>query len=258
MACAATVIFPLQGYALPVSVIMPAHNAASVLERAVASVQAQTFADWELLIVDDASGDGTLALAQRMAVADPRIRVFEHPKQKGAGAARNTALSNARGRYIAFLDADDAWLPEKLDRQLTHLAETSAPLGYSGFWRVSGQKRHAVQVPPSVDYAELLKGNCIGCLTAIYDRAVYGSVPMPDLALRQDFALWLSLLKRQGPACGLTEPLAIYHRTPGSLSANKRHALAASWRMYRDEIGLTRWQSAAYLATNLFRRLRRG
>lgn len=258
MACAATVTFPLQGYAIPVSVIMPAYNAASVLERAVASVGAQTFTDWELLIVDDASGDGTLALAQRMAAADPRIRVFEHPRQQGAGPARNTALSHARGRYIAFLDADDAWLPEKLDRQVAHLAETGAPLGYSGFWRVSGQKRHAVQVPPSVDYAELLKGNCIGCLTAIYDRAIYGSVPMPDLALRQDFALWLSLLKRQGPARGITEPLAIYHRTSGSLSSNRKRAVAASWRMYRVEIGLKRWQAARYLANNLFRRLWRG
>jgi teichuronic acid biosynthesis glycosyltransferase TuaG len=81
---------------------------------------------------------------------------------------------------------------------------------------------------------------------------------MPNLALRQDFALWLSLLKRHGPARGLTEPLAIYHHTPGSLSSNRKRAVAASWRMYREEVGLGRWRAAAYLATNLLRRLRRG
>ncbi len=246
-------------FPVAVSVLMPAHGACDTLERAVASVRAQSFEDWELLITDDACAGGTGALAAALAGQDPRIRVLAHTETRGAAAARNTALAAARGRYIAFLDADDAWCPEKLARQIPFMERTGAALGYTGFWRVAeGGARRAVPVPATVTRAALLRGNVIGCLTAVYDRAALGDCPMPALPLRQDYALWLDILGRVPCAHGLTEPLALNHTRPGSLSSNRLRAAAATWAMYRRHMGLPRHRAAWYLGNHLLRRLARG
>ncbi|MCE8519053.1 glycosyltransferase family 2 protein [Ruegeria pomeroyi] len=241
-----------------VSVITPAYNAAAVLPRAVASVQAQSLRDWEMLVVDDGSTDDTLAIARALAAGDPRITVMAQARNGGPATARNRALAAARGRFIAFLDADDAWLPEKLERQLAFMTEHGAGLSYTGFWRIAAGRRWQVNVPGSVTRAQLLRGNVIGCLTAIYDREVYGTVEMPDLPMRQDYALWLDLLSRKEPALGLDLPLAEYHRTPGSLSAKRFRALGATWRLYRDHAGLSAPHAAWCLSNHLVRRLIRG
>ncbi len=241
-----------------VSIITPAFNSAKVLPRAVASVQTQSFDDWEMIVVDDGSADETFAIAQELAVQDARIRVLAQPQNTGPAQARNRAIQAAGGRFIAFLDADDAWLPEKLERQLAFMQEKRAGLSYTGFWRVSGGRRHQVQVPFSVTRQQLLQGNVIGCLTAIYDREVYGTVEVPDLKMRQDYALWLDLLARSGPAYGLDQPLAEYFREPGSLSANRFRALVATWRLYRDHAGLSRPVATWCLSNHLMKRLLRG
>jgi teichuronic acid biosynthesis glycosyltransferase TuaG len=243
-----------------VSIIMPCLNAAACLPRAVASVTAQTRHDWELIIADDGSSDATPALARERAAADPRIRVLAAPETspRGAAAARNRGIAVARGRYLAFLDADDEWLPEKLARQLGWMQAEGLALTYTGFWRVHATGRREVRVPARVDRQRLLRGNVIGVLTAICDRDQLGPMAMPLLPLRQDYAFWLDLLKRTEAAHGLQVPLAIYHVTPGSLSANRWRASAATWRMYREHAGLGPLPAAWYLASHVIRRLIRG
>lgn len=242
-----------------ISVIMPVYNAVQTLERAVQSVQAQSRKDWELLLIEDGSQDGSADLCASFAAADPRLRLLRQPGNTGAAIARNAGLGHARGRYIAFLDADDEWLPEKLALQLDFMAQKGAALSYTGFWRArAGQPRHQVHVPASVDRAELLRGNVIGCLTAVYDRSQLQGQSMPELRMRQDFAFWLQLLEHCPRAYGLDSPLAVHHVTAASLSSPRGRAMRATWHMYRHHLQLSAVQSARYMVSHLLRRLRRG
>jgi teichuronic acid biosynthesis glycosyltransferase TuaG len=234
-------------------------NAQSTVSRAVASIQAQDFTSWEAILIDDGSTDGSGTLCARLADADSRIRVLQQNRNTGAAAARNRGIADARGRLIAFLDADDEWLPTKLSQQIAYMKKTGAALCYSGFWRArEGRDNHRVQVPETVTRTELLRGNVIGCLTAIYDRDQLGSIQMPDMPLRQDFAFWLDILNRIPMAHGLNEPLAIHNRQPGSLTSSRRQVLLANWQLYRHHLGLGVATSARYMAYHLIRRLHRG
>lgn len=247
-----------------VSVLTPVWNAQATLARAVASVVGQDFADWEMIIVDDGSTDNSWAEITRLAEGEPRLRPLRQAANGGAARARNAALEAAQGRYIAFLDADDEWLPGKLSRQIAMMERTHAAFSYTGYWRVRGEvqdtRRRQVRVPETLDHATLLRGNVIGCLTAIYDTGVLGKVAMPDLRRRQDYGLWLTLLRRVDRAHGLPEPLAIYHQAPGSLSSRgiggKIGAQIDTWRMYRAVEGMGPVRAAGYLAQHLWQRLR--
>jgi len=241
-----------------VSILMPAHNVAPWVGAAIASVRAQQFRDWELILVNDASSDDTAACARAAAHGDPRLRLIDTALHIGAAGARNLALDAARGRYIAFLDADDTWHPDKLHRQIPFMQAEDAALSYTGFWRQTALRRHHVRVPRTVTRDALLRGNVIGCLTAIYDTAHLGKVPMPDLPMRHDFALWLDLLGRAGLAHGLDLPLATHLRRAGSLSSNRLRAMAATWRVYRDHAGLRRSAAMLCLCSHLAKRLQRG
>lgn len=240
-----------------VSVILPAYNAEAFLVRAVRSVRNQSFVDWELLIVDDGSADGTAWLARVEAEGDPRIFIYSQQRNMGAAAARNLALDHARGRYIAFIDADDEWLPQKLEAQLAHLQETGASFGYCGFWRVINGQRRRINVPEQVTRDQLLYGNVIGCLTAIYDSAVLGKTRMPDFALSHDYALWLDLLKH-GHAVGIDLPLAIYHCQERSLSSNAWRSAKGTWEIYREYLQMPRHEAAYCISAHLLRRVFRG
>jgi len=238
---------------------MPAYNSAAVLARAVASVQSQVFENWELIIVDDASHDNTRDIATQLSQKEPRIIVFFQDVRGGAAAARNRAIAQARGRYIAFLDADDEWLPEKLDQQISAMTKGGAALCYTGFWRQkTGHDKHRVHVPATVTRKTLLRGNVIGCLTAVYDRDQLGTILMPDLPMRHDFALWLDILARTDRAVGIDTPLAIYHQSSTSLTGNKWRAQRGTWRMFRRHLGLPRHLAAFYLLSHLIQRLKRG
>lgn len=241
-----------------ISILMPAYNAANTIGPAIQSIQAQSENDWELIVINDNSRDDTVAIVTAMARTDPRIRLVHNSGLQGAAPARNTGLAAANGRYIAFLDADDLWLPEKLTRQLALMAETNAPLCYAGFiTRRAGWPEKVVTVPDSITYDHLLGGNIIGCLTAIYDTRICGKVPMPLIRSRHDFALWLQLLKTHGTAYGIPEPLAVLHLAKGTLSANKIVSTYDTWRMYRDVIGLSVPASLNNLCRHLAQRVMR-
>jgi hypothetical protein len=238
-----------------VSVITPVWDAAETLEAAVASLQAQTRDDWEMILIDDGSRDGGSALAARLAAADGRLRLIGWRENRGAAAARNAGIRAARGRFVSFLDADDLWWPQKLEVQIGYMERTGAPFTFAACRRIdaAGRPLGTVRVPARVDYARLLMGNVIPCQTAAYDRLHYGAVEMPDLRRRQDYGLWLRLLRAGGEAHGLPEVLADYRVRPGSLSANKLVAARATWGVYREAEGIGRLRASWFLAQNLAR-----
>ncbi|SPH16877.1 Putative teichuronic acid biosynthesis glycosyltransferase TuaG [Defluviimonas aquaemixtae] len=239
-----------------VSVVMPVRDAAATLTDAIRSVQSQTFSGWELIIFDDGSKDASRRIAEDHAAGDQRIVVMRSEAGQGAAAARNRAISVAKGKYVAFLDADDLWLPEKLERQIAFMRQTGAALTFTAYCRRDSAGRERVrQVPKHVDYETLLRGNVIGCLTAVYDREKLGRKYMPEIRRRHDFALWLEIVMQSGPAQGLNETLAVHRVRPGSLSANRIAATIDTWRMYRERIGLSRWQAGRNLAAHLMQRV---
>lgn len=224
-----------------VSVVMPVHNSSKFVRGSIESVINQTFRDWELILVDDCSDDDSLKIIERFARSDHRIKVIALSKNSGAAVARNTAIEAARGRYIAFLDSDDLWFPEKLSKQLLFMNEKQASFSFSAYEVIdeSGAFVREIGVPGEVTYSDLLKTCVIGCLTVIYDTKVHGKVYMPLIRKRQDFGLWLRLLQDGTVAHGLNCPLAQYRERQGSISSNKAWAALYNWRIYREVEGLS-------------------
>lgn len=222
-----------------VSVVIPFYNAVSTLGQAIASVQAQTRPDWEALLVDDGSTDGSVDVAKRAVAMDPRLRLLHPPTRLGAAGARNLGIQSARGRYIGFLDADDLWLPQKLELQVPKLL-AGAPIVFSSYRRIdlNGRPMSEVRARSRVRYRDALGGNPIGCLTGIWDRARFPQARMPDLPLCEDYAFWLSLLREGAEASGLPEVLAEYRVSPHSRSARKLRAARGTWQVLRQEFGL--------------------
>ncbi|MCF2848665.1 glycosyltransferase [Pseudoalteromonas sp. ACER1] len=217
-----------------VSVIMPTYNAESYLAESINSVIAQTYNNWELLITDDCSTDDTVAIAKKYADSDSRVKLFIQPQNQGAGAARNNSIMNAKGKYIAFLDADDLWLPEKLEKQVAFATKNNYAFTYTSYQKFSNGKVSTVVHPPkSTTYSKLMYSNVIGCLTAMYDAEKLGKKYMPLIRKRQDMGLWLDILKETPAAYCLKEPLA-YYRVGVGMSANKIKILSYQWRFYRD------------------------
>ena len=230
----------IQGSENRVSVVMPLHNAADRVEAGVRSVQGQSLVDWELLVVDDASKDDSVARVEALAAADARIRVLRLERNSGPAVARNAGIRMAQGRYIAFLDSDDAWAPEKLARQVAAM-ERGAVFSFTAMERFDEQGRRlsAAGVPEQVSYEAMLKTNYIGCSSAMYDTRFFGKVEMPLIDRRQDYGLWLRLLKQVEFAHGLNEPLVRYTVRSGSVSSNKLTTAGYTWRVYRELEGLS-------------------
>jgi teichuronic acid biosynthesis glycosyltransferase TuaG len=233
-----------------ISVITPAYNAARFLPAHLESVRGQTWTDFEHVIVDDGSTDETPGILGSAAADDPRVRVLRQVNS-GAHAARNAALAAATGRYVAFLDADDLWHPEKLQRQFAFMAQRGSAMSYHQYSTIDQDGRplsdHPIWMPKQVDYRGYLRLNgTIGNLTVMIDREQMGDFRMPDMRA-EDFALFLQLLKRH-PAHGLFEDLAQHRVVPGSLSANKAQTIGWIWAVYREQerIGIVR--SAYYMA----------
>lgn len=235
-----------------VSIITPAYRAASFVGETIRSAQMQEHTDWEMLIVDDCSPDDTCAVIETFSAADPRVRLIRQPQNAGPAAARNVALAQARGRYIAFLDSDDLWMPGKLSQQLQFMRELSAPLSYTEYRRINQDGSllgRRIPVPSSLDYRQLLCNTAIITSTVIVDTDVTGRVSMPD-APYDDYALWLKLLRAGHVAHGLKADLLRYRVVAGSVSRSKSTSAMRVWRTYRDieSLGMVRsaWSFANY------------
>lgn len=231
-----------------VSIITPLHNADRYISEAIESVIAQTYQNWELIVVDDASDDGSVPIVESYAQKDSRIELIKLSQNSGAAVARNTAIGQARGRYIAFLDSDDTWIKDKLERQLAFMRATGCPFSFSAYERMDeqGHAKGVVGVPETVSYRQMLKTSVIGCLTAIYDTAHFGKVYMPLIRKRQDYGLWLRLLKQIDYACGIQHPLARYRVRQGGISSNKLNTSLYTWQVYRQLEKLPLWSCCYY------------
>ena len=195
-----------------VSIITPAYNAADFVAETIASVQAQTFINWEMIIVDDGSKDATRDLVAAAAAADPRIRLIRSAGTQGPALARQLAIDNADGRYVAFLDSDDLWLPAKLERQLAFMHENNAVLSYTSVRRISedgSTTGRLMQAPARLSYPQLLKNTAIVTSTVVVDRNLSGPLRM-TAAGYDDFCLWLTILRDGKIAHGLREDLGRY------------------------------------------------
>jgi teichuronic acid biosynthesis glycosyltransferase TuaG len=228
-----------------VSIVTPMYNSGQFIAETIESVLSQTYPHWELIIVDDASTDDSADVARRYSSLDDRIRVEVLPRNGGAAVARNAAIEDACGRYIAFLDSDDLWHPLKLEKQIPFMDRNAYGLTYTGFERIAVDGRRtgeAAIVPASITYEQLLRKSNIGCLTAAYDARRLGKIYMPNLRSRQDYGLWLRILKQEKRAYGLLEPLAWYRVRDRSVSSNKLKLLWYHWKLYtrEEKLGLCR------------------
>ncbi len=223
-----------------VSVVMPAYNAARYISQSIESVLNQVEVPFELIVVDDCSGDDTPAIVSRYASRDKRIRFFRNRMNLGAAPTRNRAIRESRGEFIAFLDADDVWYPDKLKRQVEVVVAQSAAMAFGSydFIDTAGNIVGTWWAPPATSYQAMLGGNRIGCLTAIYRVASVGKVYMPEDVHQEDYVAWMKILKRGHVAVGLRDPLAAYRVGHASLSARKLRVIAWQWEAYRVGLGI--------------------
>lgn len=221
-----------------VSVIMPNYNGATYIEAAVRSVLEQSVADLELLVADDGSSDGSPALIRRIAERDTRLHFLcSGEPQTGPAKTRNRAIAVASGRYVAFLDSDDIWDHRKLELQLELQRQKNCKLTFSGLRKMNakGEISPRVVLPKTkVTYSDLLSRNYLPCSSVIVDREVAGDFRMPDIFRRQDFALWLQLLRTGGEAHGHPLPLLSYRVYKESFSASKAVGALFHWKVLRE------------------------
>jgi teichuronic acid biosynthesis glycosyltransferase TuaG len=219
-----------------VSIITPAYNASQYIEETISSVLKQTFRNWEMIIVDDCSTDNTREKTKALGAEDERIRLICLEENGGAAVARNRGLQLARGRYIAFLDSDDCWKPQKLEKQLSFMKENDYAFTFTAYELMTQEGEFLnkqVWAPDELSYSDLLKNTIIGCLTVMIDREKTGPFQMLNIRTRQDLATWLAILKQGHSAYGLNELLAEYRTGNPSISKNKWKALKMNWFVYR-------------------------
>lgn len=232
-----------------VSVITASYNAGRFIEETIKSVLSQTYTDLELIIVDDCSTDNTEEIVNKYIKIDSRIRFYKLKENSGAAVVRNTALGKAEGRFIAFLDSDDLWDKEKLEKQINFMKSNNYGFSFSSYrlMKENGELLNKeVRVPNKITYTDLLKNTIIGCLTVVIDKDIIGNFKMPLVRAGQDTATWLSILRKGNIAYGYDEVLASYRLVEGSISSNKLKALKRTWNNYRNIERLSLFKSSYY------------
>lgn len=220
-----------------IAIIMPSYNSVSYITQSIEGILSQNYHDWTLYVVDDGSTDDSFDRIAAYAAIDSRIHVRRLNRNSGAVASRNIALGLISSRYIAFCDSDDIWMPDKLEKQLQAIQGSGHGICCTAYSRIDEQGREfgGVIKPPAVtDYSRLLRSNCIGMSTALVDTHICGEIRLPNIARRQDYALWLQLARKGYTALGLQEPLVQYRVHSGSLSSNKMKAAYYHWKVLRD------------------------
>lgn len=224
---------------------MPTHNSEAYLAEAIDSVIAQTYTNWELIIVDDYSTDRSCDIAKEYAEKDSRISLHSCQNHTGLpGTPRNQGISYAKGEYIAFLDSDDVWLPEKLTQQLPFFDDIRTAVVYSDYEKIDEHSHRSARIitaPKYTDYKNLLRGNVIGNLTGIFDVSKVGKNYFIDIH-HEDYAFWLSILKKGYIARNTCTITALYREHSNSISSRKWRNTLWQWNIYRniEHIGLLR------------------
>lgn len=220
-----------------VSVITPSYNSSPFIKETIESVQAQSYANWEMIIVDDKSRDDSVHVIKQYIEKDPRIKLITLTQNAGAARARNIALKEAQGDYIAFLDSDDLWLPTKLEEQVAFMQKDNLAFSFTSYSLIDEQGNAMniqVHAPKVVDYKYLLGNTTIGCLTVMLDRHQFKQIEMPVIQ-PEDTALWLVLLRLGYQAYGLQKSLSKYRIVSNSTSRNKLKAAYRYWKLLRNQ-----------------------
>ena len=241
-----------------VSIITPCYNSEKFILETIQSVQNQTYENWEMIIVDDASIDKTVFIAEQFALNDNRIKIFKLEKNVGTGIARNKALDIASGKYISFLDADDMWKSEKLKKQILFMQKNNLPFTFSFYDCIDEQSKtmnKRVEAPLILTYKRLFFCNYIGNLTGIYDVDYFGKITISSIRKRQDWMLWLTILKKMKSAKVVPESLALYRVRQNSISASKIELLKHNFAVYRKFHGYNLVVSLFYMVGFLFTQL---
>ncbi len=227
-----------------VSIVMPVFNAAEFVTDAIQSVQKQSYENWELILIDDRSTDDSVVIIKQHQKSDARIQLIEFDKNLGAAAARNSGMGRSRGRYLAFLDADDFWHPEKITVQMKFMIKNKQFMCFTGY-EFTDQRGiptgHTVDVPIEFGYHDQLFNNLIWTSTVMIDllQVQKSDLIMPSLNYGEDMSLWLKLMKRYGPATGLNGVYSYYRRSSSTLSANKFKIIFKKFRLYMNIQGIS-------------------
>ncbi|WP_455265950.1 glycosyltransferase family 2 protein [Phascolarctobacterium sp.] len=231
-----------------ISIIMATYNAENTIGQAITSVIQQTYTDFELIIINDCSTDRTVDVINEFVKKDARIRLINNSKNMGVSYTRKHGLDEAKGSWIAILDSDDLWLPEKLAKQVEFQKKTNADLLYtgSGFMNVDGKQINwKLNVPEVITYRQLLKQNILSNSSALVRKDLYEKYYAVGDDMHEDFAIWLQILRNGIKAYGINEPLLIYRLDDKSKSGNKFKAAMMNWNTYRY-IGLNLLEAAYY------------
>lgn len=228
-----------------VSIIVPVYNVEKYICETIECVRQQTYDKWELLLVEDCSKDNTVAVLEKYLdeVQDERVRLIRQEKNNGAARSRNLGLKKARGRYIAYLDADDLWVPEKLEKELAFMEKKQAAFAFTGYEFADENGKglgKVVRVPETLTYKQALKNTTIFTTTVMFDTQKIDKnfLEMPIIK-SEDTALWWKVLRKGYVAYGLDENLVRYRRVGKSLSSNKLEALRRIWNLYRKAEGMS-------------------
>lgn len=219
-----------------VSIITPCYNSAAFVAKTIQSVIAQTYQQWELLVIDDCSTDNTCAVVEGFMVAEPRIKLIKLAQNGRVANARNIGLDNANGKYIAFLDSDDIWLDNKLAVQISFMEQNQLPMTFCAYRRIDeGGKviSRLINVPTSVDYSQLLSHNVIIFTTSVTLKTAIGNLRFKKVG-HEDWVFWLDLFKQGYKGYGIKQELALYRIRKGSVSNNKIKAAGFTWKIYRE------------------------
>ncbi|MCH9049030.1 MAG: glycosyltransferase family 2 protein [Proteobacteria bacterium] len=235
-----------------VSIIMPAYNADKYIRDGIESVLSQTYQEWELLIVNDCSQDSTAKIVEEYCAQDDRIKFYHNEENSGPAMTRNNAINRAKGRFIAFLDSDDIWLPEKLDKQVSAMMAKRYPFTYTGYHRISEDGMIAgrrISVPEQLNYSQLLRNTAIVTSSVVLDIDAVGKIKMKN-TYYDDYACWLDVMKRGIVAHCINEDLVEYRVASSSVSRNKINSAIQVWKTYRsiERLGLltSAWCFAGY------------
>ncbi len=241
-----------------VSIITPSYNSSDFIEETIKSVQNQTYQNWEMLIIDDCSDDNSVDVIRKYCALDSRIKLFVLKQNSGAAVARNKGLENVKGRFIAFLDSDDLWMPHKLETQVDFMLKEGFAISFTEYQVCSENMRECfydIEVPISIDYISYLKNTIIGMSTSMIDLERVKPFKFHNIRTRQDTYLWISLLKRGHIAYGLQEKLVKYRVRDNSISANKIKAAKRVWFLYYKLENLGLLKSTYYFMWYVFNAL---
>ena len=243
-----------------VSVITPCYNMEQFVADTIQSVRNQTYSHWEMLIVCDASTDRTADILLALAKQDERIKITIKANHQGIADARNQAIQQAKGHYLAFLDADDLWHPEKLERQLQFMQEKHIGFSFSSYDLVNeaGQALgKTIKAHHDMNYKSYLRNTIIGCSTVMVDTNIVGPVIVPRFRTSEDTATWLDILKQGHLAYVITQPLVSYRIRSKSASSNKLKASHDLWGVYRCHEKMSFFKALFYFGCYVFNALKK-